>query len=283
MFPSPRTEWASVEQTIGHAGRDREPHVLARRSSRSGSPFDLDRDAGLERDLEDARSRSSAFCGRWLMMPPLRMAEAAHARVAHRLGHPLRQLVARRRAGPRAARAAPSRARRARRRAGRACRRRGCRTRSPRRTRNGASCSFAAAISSPCRRSASASRPGHDADVRRVVADREVLVAAVARRRRPSRARSPCRPTTSCGSAGRRGCRRARPGGGGSPRERLLAQLGRAARQAERARRRPPRRAPSGSGPSAATYSSEPVARDELRAERVRRRRRRARPACPRP
>ena len=50
----------------------------------------------------------------------------------------------------------------------------------------------------------------HGADRRRVVADREVLVAALAARRAPSPRRSPGRPTRSCGSAGRRGCRPAR-------------------------------------------------------------------------
>ena len=50
----------------------------------------------------------------------------------------------------------------------------------PRRTRNGASASFAAAISSPWRRIVVGVEPRDDAHGPRVVADREVLVAALA-------------------------------------------------------------------------------------------------------
>ena len=52
----------------------------------------------------------------------------------------------------------------------------------PRRIRNGASRSFAAAISSPCRRMSSPSSPGTARTAARVVADRDVLVAHLLRR-----------------------------------------------------------------------------------------------------
>ena len=141
------------------AGLDGEPHLLVPQVEPVGEPVHLERDAGLERDLdrplEVERVRRPVAED-----PPARMAEAADGRDGASPRSRARSARRAARAGRRGARAAPSRARRARRRAGRACRRRGCRTRSPRRTRNGASCSFAAAISSACRRSASASSPG---------------------------------------------------------------------------------------------------------------------------
>ena len=265
-----------------HAGLDRLA-APPRRAGRAGRAARSSRSRRLPR-ARPRCTRSSCERVRRPVVddPPLRVAEAAHGRMPHRLDDLPRQPVARPRAGRRGARAAPSRARRARRRAGRACRRCGCRTPSPRSTRNGAS----ALVRRGDLLGLAAQRVGvearHDAHVRRVVADREVLVAEVARRDRHLLDRSPSRPTTSCGSAGRRGSRRARRARGGSRVERRLAQLRRAPRQAEpRVELLLGRRV--GQRPSDATYAGEPVARSELACRTLRRRRRRARPGCPRP
>ena len=61
-------------------------------------------------------------------------------------------------------------------------------------------------------------QPAHGADGRRVVADRDVLVAALAGGAAHLLDARRARRTRSCGSAGRRGCRRARRARGGSPR-----------------------------------------------------------------
>ena len=103
----------------------------------------------------------------------------------------------------------------------------------PRRIRNGASSSFAAAISSRLPAHVVGVEPRHDADVARVVADRQVLVAERAAPPRPSPAPSPCRPRRSCGRAGRRGCRASSTSGAGR-----RGTAPRAARAAERERAR---------------------------------------------
>ena len=54
MFPSPRIEWASVEQTISQAGAQRLADVRPAEVEARGQAVDLDRDALLERDLEHA-------------------------------------------------------------------------------------------------------------------------------------------------------------------------------------------------------------------------------------
>ena len=86
----------------------------------------------------------------------------------------------------------------------------------PRRTRNGASCSFAAAISSPWRRRSSASSPG---TTRTFACGRRSRCTRSRARAppRPSRAPTPCRPTTSCARAGRRGSRTSSTSAGGAP------------------------------------------------------------------
>ena len=95
-------------------------------------------------------------------------------------------------------------------------------------------------------------QPAHGSDSGRVIADRDVVVPAVAGGARPSPRRSPGRPTTSCGSAGRRGCRppprapaarrgtapRAAPVGTTARRARGRRAARRARRAAARARRR---------------------------------------------
>ena len=117
----------------------------------------------------------------------------------------------------------------------------------PRRMRNGASTSLAAAISSAWRRTSSAREALDGADRGRVVADRQVVVAAVAGgAAHLLDARAAVGPGgVAC--AGRRGCRRARQPRR-PPARRRLAQLGRPPRDAERARRPPPRRARRGAG-----------------------------------
>ena len=80
----------------------------------------------------------------------------------------------------------------------------------PRRTRKGASASLTRRSRAP----GGGGRPresAHDADSRRVVADRQVLVASARSRRAPSPRRSRSRPTRSYARAGRRGSARARP------------------------------------------------------------------------
>ena len=54
MLASPRTECASVEQTIRDAGAQRVADVLAAKIESGGQAVDLQRDPFLERDLEHA-------------------------------------------------------------------------------------------------------------------------------------------------------------------------------------------------------------------------------------
>ena len=109
------------------------------------------------------------------------MAEAADVRVAQRLLDALGHLARAASAVRRGRWPAPSRARRGRRRGDRAGRRAGCRTRSRAGRGTAPARSLAAAISSPWRRTSSAVRPRTAPDGRRVIADRQVLVAALAR------------------------------------------------------------------------------------------------------
>ena len=53
MFPSPRTEWASVEQTICTPAASASRTCRAAEVEPVGQAVHLQRDAGLERDLED--------------------------------------------------------------------------------------------------------------------------------------------------------------------------------------------------------------------------------------
>ena len=54
MLPRPSVECASVEQTIRTPARERLADVLAAEVEPGGEAVDLERDAVLERDLEDA-------------------------------------------------------------------------------------------------------------------------------------------------------------------------------------------------------------------------------------
>ena len=78
MFPTPRVEWASVEQTHVRSGED-EPVREA---------VHLDRHAGLERDLEDAVEVERVLRP-VVEDPPLRVREARCCRMPHRLEHAL--------------------------------------------------------------------------------------------------------------------------------------------------------------------------------------------------
>ena len=95
MFPSPRVECASVEHTIGTPASSAQPHVLVAEVEPGGEPVHLERDAGLERDLEHPleveRVRRPV-----VDQPAGRMAEARRRRMAHRLHDARRQLPARR-------------------------------------------------------------------------------------------------------------------------------------------------------------------------------------------
>ena len=77
MFPSPRTEWAWSRQTIFT------PAAIARARVRRqveavGQAVHLQRDAGLERDLEDLVEVERVL-GPVVEDPPLRVAQAADA------------------------------------------------------------------------------------------------------------------------------------------------------------------------------------------------------------
>ena len=282
MFPSPRVECASVEHVIRDAGRDRVADVLVAQVEPVGEAVRLQRDARLERDLE-RRSRSSAFGGRWLISRPVGWLRQRDRRMPHRLGHAWRSAARRPRAGPRAALAAPTRARRARRRAGRATRRCGCRTR--RRAGPGTARAARWRRRSPraWRRSASASRPGTTPHARRVVADREVLVAELPRRRAPSRARDALPSDQVVWQ-----CRSPRTSRELDELRRLAAErLPRAAPAGttggRAARRRPPRRARPAAARAPRRTRREPVARTSSVPNEAGGATRRARPARLRP
>ena len=84
MLPSPRTECASVEQTIGTPAAQRVADVLAAEVEPGGEAVDLERDAVLERDLEHALEVERVLRPA-VDEPARRVAEAAHVRVAQRL------------------------------------------------------------------------------------------------------------------------------------------------------------------------------------------------------
>ena len=126
----------------------------------------------------------------------------------------------------------------------RARRWRGCSPRSPSGSGTAPARSFSASISSHCR-----SQPAV-AQARRVVAHREVLVPERLRGARHLPRSSPCRPTRSSASAGRRAGRRARRATGSVAvaRRRPARRCSRAARagctRSRGARRAPPRPRP---------------------------------------
>ena len=93
MFPRPATECASVEATTGRPPRPPAGHRRPR--GRAGrQAVRLDRDPGLERDLEDGVEVERV--GRPVVDDaPVRVAQARGRRMAHRLDHALRETVAR--------------------------------------------------------------------------------------------------------------------------------------------------------------------------------------------
>ena len=201
---------------VGRAGDARRPPGSPRararrcRSMRSGRPF-VSIAVPVARQAAKTASRSTAFGGRWLRMRPCGWLIDVHRRVLDRRQSAPRQLLARLRA-VRHARYACTQSSPARTSSGRSSEPSARMSHSlPRRTRNGASASFTAAISSAWRRSPSRVEARHDADVLRVVADRDVVVAERARRLAHLEHATPSRPTTSCARAGRRGSPRARP------------------------------------------------------------------------
>ena len=94
MFSSPRVEWASVEQTIATPASRARRTCSSRRSSRFGQPVHLDRAALLgepgEDGLEVDRVRRPV-----VDQPPGRVAEAADVGRVQRGQHALGQLLAR--------------------------------------------------------------------------------------------------------------------------------------------------------------------------------------------
>ena len=93
MLPSPRTECASVDTTIGTPASIASLISGPDRSSRSGSPFVSSATPVSERDLE--RPLEIESVRRTVIDdPPLRMAQRTHGRMSHRLRDLARQLVA---------------------------------------------------------------------------------------------------------------------------------------------------------------------------------------------
>ena len=180
MFAEPASRVRVGRADDLHAGAQRVADVLAAEVEAGGEAVDLERDAVLERDLEDALEVEGVLRAA-ADEPARRVAEAAHVRVAQRLLDALGHLRAAASAARRARSPAPSRARRGRRRGGRAGRRAGCRTRS--RAGRGTARAARWPPRSPraWRRTSSAVSPRTAPDGRRVVADRDVVVAALAR------------------------------------------------------------------------------------------------------
>ena len=83
MLSSPRTECASVEQTISTPASQRLADVLAAQVEAVGQAVDLDCDALLERDLEHAVEVQRVL-GPAVDVAARGVAEAAHVRVAQR-------------------------------------------------------------------------------------------------------------------------------------------------------------------------------------------------------
>ena len=69
MLPSPRTEWASVEQTILTPAARARRTCVPERSSRSGRPFTSSA-TPVSSATSKTWSRSRAFSGRWLRIRP---------------------------------------------------------------------------------------------------------------------------------------------------------------------------------------------------------------------
>ena len=90
MFPSPRVECASVEQTIFTPGRERVAHVAGGEIEPVREPVHLDRHARLQRDLEDLLEIERVLRP-VVEDPALRVRETARSRMAHRLEHALRE------------------------------------------------------------------------------------------------------------------------------------------------------------------------------------------------
>ena len=259
MLPSPRVECASVEQTISHAGLDAARTCSPLRSSRAGRPLTSSATPRLERHLEHALEVERVFGGRWLIRRPVGWLRQRTCGLR----------IASRRPAP-SSRAAASR--------WPACTLR-CTQSSSASTSSGRS-------SAPSRQDVAFDpaqdperrqllvgggdllalaahvvgvEPGHDADGRRVVADREVLVSALARGGAISSTLAlpsdhvvwQCRsPRMSVELDQRRRLAA----------ERRLAQLRRAPRHAERGVDAASSGA-SGSGPSAVDVRRRPVAR----------------------
>ena len=95
MFPSPRTECASVEQTIFTPAASASRTWPADEVEPVRQAVHLQRDARLERDLEDPLQVERVL-GPVVEDPPLRVREARRSRMAHRLDDP----VGERRAAP---------------------------------------------------------------------------------------------------------------------------------------------------------------------------------------
>ena len=90
MFPSPRIECASVEQTIFTPAASASRTCPPERSSRSGRPFTSSA-TPVSSATSKTRSRSSAFSGRWLRIRPFGCERHDAAGCAHRLDDPVRQ------------------------------------------------------------------------------------------------------------------------------------------------------------------------------------------------
>ena len=158
MFPSPRTECASVEQTIGTPAASASRTCAPERSSRSGSPF-TSTATPVSSATSKTRSRSSAFSGRWLRIRPFGCERQRAA--GWRIASTTRSVIASRGARWPAWRLICTQSSSASTSSGRSSEPSGRMSHSlPRRIRNGASTSFAAAISSAWRRRSSASSPG---------------------------------------------------------------------------------------------------------------------------
>ena len=241
MFSRPRTECASVEQTIRTPARIASRTCSPLRSSRGASPLTSIATPVLERDREHPLEVQR------VLRPPAddparRMAQAAHVRVAQRLldarGHlPPRHPLPAVDAGLHPVELAP-----ARRRGGRAARRRGCRTRSR------AGRETAPAPRSPRRSPRPGGgrrrRPGRGRRRRPACGRRSRRSRSRARARRgPSPRRSRARLTRSCGNAGRRGRRPARAGSPAARRGRRVRAAPAGTRAGRARRRRPARRA----------------------------------------
>ena len=91
MLASPRTECASVEHTIADARAQRVADVLAAKIESGGQAVDLQRDPVLERDGEHALEVERVL-GPAGDEPARRMAEAAHVGIAQRRQDTLRHL-----------------------------------------------------------------------------------------------------------------------------------------------------------------------------------------------